>query len=40
MNLGSGAKRWDWLYVRNISSENIDTYNVDALNNITAGDYL
>jgi len=39
-DLGSGAKRWDWLYVRNISSENIDTYNVDALNNITAGDYF
>jgi len=34
------CKRWDWLYVRNISSENIDTYNVDALNNITAGDYF
>jgi len=29
-DLGSGALRWDWLYVRNISAESIDTFNLDA----------
>ena len=29
-DLGSGAERWGNLYVQNISSENIDTYNITA----------
>ncbi len=34
-SLGSGALRWLWLYVQNISAENIDTYTVHASENIT-----
>ena len=39
-DLGSGALRWDWLYVRNISAENIDTYSLTATDNITAGGFI
>ena len=33
-NLGSGALRWLWLYVQNISAEYIETYNLDVLENL------
>lgn len=29
LDLGSGANRWDWLYVGDISADNIDTTNID-----------
>ena len=31
-DIGSGAQRWNWLYVRNISAEEIETYNITAGN--------
>jgi len=34
-DIGSGAKRWRWLYVQNISSENIDTFSLHISENIT-----
>jgi len=39
LDLGSGANRWRWLYVQNISAENIDTYSLTASDNVTA-DYF
>lgn len=39
-DLGSGANRWRWLYVQNISSENIDTYNIHASENITVDGFI
>lgn len=35
-NIGSGANRWNWLYVRNISVEDIDAFNIYVSGNITA----
>jgi hypothetical protein len=34
-NLGSGALRWNWLYVRNISVEDIDAYSLHLSKNLT-----
>ena len=40
-DIGSGASRWDWLYVRNISVENIDlSENLNIGENITAIDCI
>lgn len=39
-DIGSGANRWRWLYVQNISVEHIDTYSLTATGNITAGDFI
>ena len=39
-DIGSGANRWRWLYVQNISAEHIDTYSLTATENITAGDFI
>ena len=39
LDLGSGANRWRWLYVANISSEYIDVYGIEATQNISA-DYF
>ena len=45
-DIGSGAKRWQWLYVQNISSDyidnayDIDTANLNASGNITAAGYF
>jgi len=40
-SLGSGANRWDWLYVRNISAENIDVLNnLNFSGNVTASYYF
>ena len=37
-DLGSGAERWNWLYVRNISTEYLDVLNALSFDgNITAG---
>jgi len=39
-NIGSGALRWLSLWVQNISTENIDTYNIVASGNITASNFF
>jgi len=39
-SLGSGALRWLWLYVQNISAEHIDTYTITASDNITTSEYF
>jgi len=39
-DIGSGVYRWLTLYVQNISSENIDTYNLDASEKVTAGSFV
>jgi len=39
-DLGSGANRWNYLYVANISSEYIDAYGIVASENITADIFI
>ena len=39
-DIGSGANRWSKLWAANISSENIDTYNLLATYNVSAGRFL
>lgn len=39
-SIGSGASRWLWLYVQNISAENIDTYSLHASENISTDSYF
>lgn len=38
--LGTGASRWGWLYVQNISAEDINTFNLTATGNITANGFF
>ena len=38
--LGSGANRWAWLYVQNVSAENIDAYNLHLSENLTVDGFI
>jgi hypothetical protein len=39
-DLGSGANRWRWLYVQNISFENADGYNLHLSDNLTVDETI